>query len=171
MPVKVEVVRDAQSMSDFMLYHIYTSGAGIMTLVMGVLNIGLTVSFALKGRFTYMIIFLLFALLILVVFPYMIKSKVRRQMTNSSNERNRVTYEFADDGITTTTVDDSGRASWSKFKKAVSYKSVVILYDASKRAIILPVEQLGENYDPIVDLIYSHMPAPSVRIRRADAKR
>ena len=69
------------------------------------------------------------------------------------------------------TVDDSGKASWGKFKKAVSYKSVVILYDASKRAIILPVEQLGDNYGPVVDLIYSHMPAPSVRIRRADAKR
>ena len=171
MPIKIVVTRDVRSMTDFMLYHIYTSGAGILTLVMGIVNICLTISFAIRKNYFYMILFLLFALVILFLFPYMIKNKVKKQMANVSDERNRVTYEFDEDGITTTTAEDSGKASWGKFKKAVAYKSVVILYDASKRAIILPVEQMGEDYESVVEMIYAHMPAPAVRIRKAGSKR
>ena len=38
MSVKVEVKLDAESMADFMIYHIYTSGAGVAALVLGMLN-------------------------------------------------------------------------------------------------------------------------------------
>ena len=41
MPVKVEVRLDVESMTEFMLYHIYTGSAGALTLVLGALNIGL----------------------------------------------------------------------------------------------------------------------------------
>ena len=92
-------------------------------------------------------------------------------MQNSRRLDIPVTYEFDDYGIETTTPDDSGKASWSKFKRAVSKKRIIILYDAQKRAIILPVDQMAEEYTAVVDMIYAHMPAPAVRIRRLDKKR
>lgn len=171
MPVKIEIKMDVPSMEEFMLYHIYTSKAGIGLLVLGVLNVLFTVSFVIKRNFLYMLIFLMFSVLILVVFPQLIRSKVRKQMEGAEKLKEPVTYEFDDEGITTTTSDDSGKASWEKFKRAVSRKNILILYDSKKRAIILPVEQLGENYTAIVDMIYAHMPAPAVRIMRTDGKK
>ena len=41
MPVKVEVKLDVDSMADFMVYNIYTSGPGMVALILGVLNMGL----------------------------------------------------------------------------------------------------------------------------------
>lgn len=169
MQAKVEIRMDAKSMADFMVYHIYSGMAGITALLLGVLNIGLTVSFAVKREFLLMAVFLAFAFLILFGLPAFIRNKVGKQMQNS-RLADPVTYEFDDEGVTTTTESDSGVASWSMFKRAVSRKGIIILYDPQKRAIILPVEQLGEAYTDIVDMIYAHMPAPAVRIRRLDGK-
>lgn len=171
MSVKVEVRMDVESMTEFMLYHIYTSSAGLLTLVLGLLNIGFTVSFALKGNYLYAVLFLVFTLLILVAFPGFIKKKVRSQMENAAKLKEPITYEFDDGGITTTTAADGSKMPWEKFKKAVSRKNIIILYDFSKHAIILPIEQLGEEYAAVVDMIFAHMPAPAVRMAKPGNKR
>lgn len=171
MPVKVEVKMDVSSMVDFMLYHIYTSSTGVITIVLGVLNIGLTIAFALKREFLYMVLFFVFAFVILGVFPYRIRVRVEKQMQDSRRLGIPVTYEFSDEGVFTETPDDSGKASWKVFKRAVSRKRILILYDASKQAIILPVDQIQDSYTQIVDLIYKNMPAPAVRIHRLDHKK
>lgn len=171
MPVKVEVKMDVPSMTEFMVYHIYSSGIGIASMVLGVLNVGLTVTFAMKKQYLYMALFFAFAFIILGIFPGLIRKRVAKQMEHSRRLNIPVTYAFDEYGIETTTPDDSGKASWGKFKKAVSRKGIIILYDHAKQTIILPVNQIEQEYTDIVDLIYAHMPAPAVRIRRADGKK
>ncbi len=171
MPVKVEVRLDVESMTEFMLYHIYTGSAGALTLVLGALNIGLTVSFALGGKYLYAVLFLVFTLLILLAFPKFIKSKVKRQMEGATKLKEPLNYEFNDEGVATVTTSDRKTKQWDQFKKAVSRKKTIILYDHSRRAIILPVEQLGESYTAVVDMIAAHMPGEAVKIIRTDGKK
>lgn len=170
MSVKVEIKMDAQSMSDFMVYHIFSSTAGMIALALGALNAGFVVSFLIRGNLALALLFLVFVIVILAGFPYLIRRKVQRQMENSSRLSAPVTYEFDEGGVTTTTQDDSGKASWSKFQKIVSHKKLIIFYDEAKRAIVLPVQQLGDDYTAIVDLIYDHVPQRLVKIRRVDRK-
>lgn len=168
MPVKVEITLDVDSMTEFMLYHIYTGSAGVLTLVLGALNAGLTLSFALAGKYLYALMFLVFTFLILVAFPNFIKSKVKKQMEGGKKLKEPLTYEFDDEGVATVTASDSRKKPWAQFKKAVSRKKTIILYDASRRAIILPIEQLGESYTAVVDAITAHMPGSAVKIIRTD---
>lgn len=170
MSVKIDVKLDVQSMGDFMIHQIFTSVAGITAIVLGIFNIALSYAFLKRQEYIQMVVFILFAILILWVFPWFVRYRVRK-MKDSRQMTETVTYEFSEDGITTITSKDSGKASWKRFKKAVSKKQIVILYADKKQAIILPVSQMGENYTAIVDMIYEHMPAPAVRIRRLDGKR
>ncbi len=162
---------DVPSMIDLTMNRIYTSGAGIAALVLAVLNILFFIVLAFRGEYLKMLTFLIFPALVLAVFPWFVGHKVERQMKNAVKLKEPVIYEFDDEGITTTTVDDSGKASWGKFKRAVSKKSAIILYDASKQAIVLPIGQLGEDYTAVVDMIFAHMPAPAVRITRTDRRK
>lgn len=171
MSVKLEVKLDAQSMTDFMIYHIYTSGAGMTAIVLGMLNVGLTIAFVMRQQYLLAVVFCAFVLLIFGAFPAFIKNKVKKQMANSKRLEETVTYEFMEDGIVTTTSADSGKASWSKFKRAISRKRIIFLYDKQRRAIILPVVQLGDRYTEVVDMIFANMPAPAVRIRRLDGRK
>jgi len=162
---------DVPSMTDLTLHRIYTSGAGITAMVLTVLNIIFFIVLLFQGEYLRMLLFLIFPLLVLIVLPMFVGHKVEKRMENAVKLKEPVVYEFDDEGITTTTVDDSGKASWEKFKRAVSRKSTIILYDASRQAIVLPVRQLGEDYTAVVDMIFAHMPAPAVRIIRTDGKR
>lgn len=170
MSVKVEVRLDADSLADFMIHNVYVSAVGILAMALGVLNIGLSVAFAVQRKYLYMLLFIGFTILIVVVLPYFVRKNVKKKMEGSRRTKETVTYEFTENGIITTTTEDSGRASWSKFKKAISKKYILVLYADNKQAIILPINQLGDKYPDVVDMIYAHMPAPAVRIRRPDKK-
>ena len=164
MPVEVKVTLDVESMSEFMIYHIYTSRVGAFLLALGALNVGLAVAFALHGEAMLTLVFAVFAILVFFGMPASIKSRVA-SMKDSRRMTESVTYEFSEEGIKTTT-EKTGKASWGKFQKAISKKHILILYDDKKNAIILPIAQLGEKYQKIIDIITAQMPENAVRIKR-----
>ena len=153
MPIKVQVRVGAEVMIDFMLYHIYASAVGVITIILGILNIGLGIAFASRKEFLYMAGAFAFAVVVLVIYPQTIKNRVKRQMERMENKDALVTYTFSEDGVET-----------------VSRKRLLLLYDDKKQAVILPIDQIQEEYAQIVDMISAHMPAPAVRIKRLDAK-
>ncbi|MCP1103257.1 hypothetical protein M2454_002635 [Aequitasia blattaphilus] len=171
MSVKIKVQLDEQSMVDFMMYQIFTGGVGILCIVLGIINIGLVYVFLSRRDYPLALIFGVFILLIFVIFPMMIKRKVITQMRSSNGLKAPVSYEFSDEGIKTVTNRGSGKASWKAFKKAVSRKGIIMLFDGKKQSIILPVSQMGDDYTQVVDYIFHNMPAPAVRINRLDRKR
>ena len=163
--VEVKVTLDVESMSEFMLYHIYSSAVGAFLLVLGALNIGLAAAFGMNGEMALTLVFVVFALLLLLGMPISIKSRVA-SMKDSRRLTEAVIYEFGEDGIQTTTSDRTGKASWGKFQKAVSRKHILILYDDKKKAIILPIAQLGEKYQEIENIIRRKMPEKNIHIRK-----
>lgn len=165
MSVTVEVRLDAKSMADFMVYHIFTGKAGILTLVLGGLNVGFAVTFISGGRFGLAGMFVAFAILVLAGIPYLIRKKVMNQVEASERLRALIRYTFDEEGIETVTPDDSGKAEWAHFTKALSRKRIIILYDGERHAIVLPVDELGDQYRPVVDMIRTHMPASAMKIR------
>ncbi len=170
MPVKINVKLDIVSMEDYMVHRIYTSIPGVIAVIVGALNVALCFAFFQKREYMQLAVSAVVAALFLIGIPYYVRFKVAK-MKNSRRLTETVTYEFSDEGIVTTTSQDSGKASWSKFKRAVSKNQIIMLYDERKQAIILPVSQMGDSYTEIVDMIYEHLPAPAVRIRRKDGKK
>ena len=69
MPVEVKVTLDVESMSEFMIYHIYTSRVGAFLLALGALNVGLAVAFALHGEAMLTLVFAVFAICLLYTSP------------------------------------------------------------------------------------------------------
>ena len=171
MPVEVKIKMDVESMTDFMFYHIYSGPVGMMTMGLGALNVGCVVAFILRGDYLMMLLFLAFAILIIGVFPFYIKRKVAKQMEHSKRLAVEVVYKFDDEGIETTTSYDSGKAPWDMFKKAAATKKNIIIYDASKRAVILPLHQIEEKKGEIAALIQKHMPASAVKLQKAFGKK
>ncbi len=171
MPIKVDIRLDEESMIEYTLHQVYSKGAGILSIIMGILNIALVYVFLQRGEYGKMVLFAGMAVLILVGFPIYIRRSMKKQLQGHERIGVPVAYEFSDSGIKTSTGGRSGQASWGTFKKAASRKGIIMLFDAKKQAIVLPTEQLGDHYTEIVDLIFKKMPAPAVRIRRIDKKR
>jgi len=171
MSVKIDISLDEQSMIDFMMYQIYTKGAGIISLVLGVLNALFVIVFAYRKELAQALLFMIFTFVLLIGFPYLIKRSMRKNIGDNKRIMTPVTYEFSKEGIRTTTGGKSGQASWKAFTRALSRKRLIILFDSKKQSIILPVDQLGDSYADVVNLIVENMPAPAVRINRLDKKK
>lgn len=170
MEVKVKITLDVNAMSEFMIYHIYTGKAGMAILALGALNTGLAAAFGGRGDWVMTAVFAVFSLLLLFGFPFAIRRKVA-SMKGAKRLTEPVEYTFNEEGIQTVTPEKTGKASWKRFQKAVSRKNILILYDAQRHAIILPIEQLGDQYNAVVDMIVSHIPPSGVRIKKQEDRR
>lgn len=171
MPISVDIKLDEQSIIDYSMYQIYTRGVGVVSIILGVINVLFVYVFFRRGEYIQLAIFALFAVLVIFVLPAVLKNSIKKNISKDKRLDYPVTYEFSEEGIKTIVGKKSGKASWKAFAKAISRKRIIVLFDTKKQSIILPVAQLGDNYTEIVDLIFNNMPAPAVRINRLDRKK
>lgn len=164
MEVKIEVHMNEQSMIDFMTHHIYTSVIGMVTVALGILNIGLTFAFLVKREYMQALLFAAFVLLIFLVFPWFIQKRVGESFRASDKQREPAVYTFTDEGIMVEKSEATGLIPWTEFSKAIKKKRILILYRQNKKGVVFPLEQMDEQYNEAVKMICEHMPAPKVRI-------
>lgn len=164
MAAKVQIRMNAQIMADYMVYQVFKSTPGIAAVALAALNAGLAVALAIGRRYPFALLCLLVVLVVGLGFPRLIRRRVTKRMEGYTRLTEPVTYEFTEKGVTTTTFNDSGTASWGKFTRAVQRKNLLLLYAGRSQAIILPIDQIGDEYAAITELIRTHMPAGAVRI-------
>lgn len=168
--VKISVTLDAAAISEFMLYHIYSGPVGMAVLFLGILNAVLTYVFALKKEAALTVVFAVFALLLLLCFPFVIRNRISALQSSRKFVKPAV-YSFSDQGIRTESTDKTRQVDWKDLKKAVTRKHILILYDAQKRAMVIPLEQLGEHYGTVAGMIRSYTKGCTIRIRRSPDRR
>ena len=116
------------------------------------------------------VIFAVFALFLLFGFPAVIKNRVST-LQGKKKFIKPVEYIFDQKGIQTVAADKEKTVAWENMRKAVSRKHILILYDDKKHAMVLPVAQLGEEYEAVVDMISAHIPPAGVHIRKRQDRR
>ena len=165
MSVKFQVQMTDKYMYDFMLYHNYTHASGLMNAIAGVLCLAVFLTKVTNGDIQASAIWLMCAILFLVINPQSMKSKAKMQVKNTPMFQKPLEYEVSETGISVKQDDQEVQNAWEDFTKAVSTSQSVILYMGRVRAIILPKECMGEQYEQVLKLIHTHMPPKKVKIR------
>lgn len=164
MSVEMTVRMDKETMGDFMVHHIYAGGLGMIILVLGALNVGFGLVFLMKGKVALAALFVLLAGLVFLAFPWLIRSRVSKQMKQRPHLSDPVRYIFQEDGVETITEAESGKASWKKFKRVVWKGRVLILYAEGAKAILLPIEQIKGQLPEIIELLQRKLPPSEIKI-------
>ena len=165
MSVKFQVQMTDKYMYDFMLYHNYTHASGLMSTIAGVLCFAVFLTKVTGGDMQSSIIWLMCSILMLVINPQNMKSRAKMQVKNTPMYQKPFEYEIHDEGITVRQDDQEVKNAWEDFTKAVSTGKSVLLYIGRIRAIILPKECMGEQYEEVLRMIHTHMPPKKVKIR------
>ena len=121
-----QITLDAEAITEFMMYQIYTGGAGIAVLALGALNAGLAVAFGIRREWFMMLLFAVFALLLFFGFPAVIKNRVS-VLQGQKKFVKPVEYIFDQEGIRTMAAEREKRVPWENVKKAVSRKHTLPL--------------------------------------------
>ena len=158
MSVEFDVNMTCGKMYDYMLRHTFTSFAGLVGELLGIV---LVVGFFAYGQWLYLI------LGIVCVFyqPVALYMRARRQVKTNPVFSKPLHYRLDDNGITVTSGEDSDTLSWDKMYRAVSTSRSVIVYTNRVNACIFPKDDMGAVKDDAIAVISTHMDAKQVNIR------
>lgn len=167
--VAIDVKMTKKAMFDFMLYTSYTSFSGLSGGVFGVITLMLAVRTMMSGNPSAAAPFVLCTILFLVAIPMQMKMRANEQVLRTPMFQKPIHYELTEEGVKVSQDGASAVNAWEDFRKAVSTGQSVILYITKARAIILPKESIGEDYQAVVKMISTHMPPKKVKIRHVSA--
>ena len=123
---------------DYMLYHTYTSAAGLLGSVVGAL---LVVVFFMG----YGALFLIAGIVILAYLPWTLFIKSRRQYLANPAFKEPLHYTMTQEGVAVSQKGEVQSQKWEDMYKAVSTSRSLILYTSPVNASIFPKKDLGEK--------------------------
>ncbi len=158
MKAEFDVNMTTGKMYDYMLRHTFTSFAGVVGEVLGIV---LVVGFFVTGQWLYLI-----AGVVCVVYqPVALYMRARRQVNSNEVFKMPLHYTLDDEGITVKSGDNTDSLPWEKMYKAVSTNRSVILYTGRVNACIFPKDDMGDRKDEVIRIISTHMDPKQVNIR------
>ncbi len=158
MSAQFDVKMTTGKMYDYMLRHTFTSFAGIVGELLGLL---LVVGFFMYGNWIYLV-----AGVVCVFYqPVALYYRSARQVKGNEAFKEPLHYTVDDAGITVKSGDSTESLSWDKMYKAVSTSRSVILYTGRVNACVFPKEDMGDVKDDVIRIISAHMDPKQVNIR------
>ena len=156
--IEFDVNMTTGKMYDYMLRHTFTSFAGIIGELLGIV---LIIGFFVSDQWLYLI-----AGVICVFYqPVALYFRSGRQVKNNAVFRQPLHYVLNDEGITVKSGDDTDSLPWDRMYKAVSTNRSIIVYTNRINACIFPKDDLGAQKDEVIRMISTHMDAKQVNIR------
>lgn len=165
MSVKFEVKMTEKAMYDFLLYHTYTHVNGLLGALIGAAFLVIAGYKGVNGEYDGIVLFVGMGLLMLLMTPLSLRSSARNQVKNTKMFQEPLKYEMTEEGLSVEQNGEKALNPWDEFEKAVSTGHSLILYVTRVRAIILPKDQLGDDYMAAVKMISTHIPPKRVKIR------
>ena len=138
---------------DYMLYHTYTSAAGLLGSLVVVFFMG------------YGALFLIAGIVILAYLPWTLFIKSRRQYLANPAFKEPLHYLMNEEGVEVSQKGEVQSQKWEDMYKAVSTSRSLILYTSPVNASIFPKKDLGEKAAGVIEMISTHMPPKKVKIR------
>ena len=158
MSVEFDVKMTAGKMYDYMLRHTFTSFAGIVGEVLGLILIA---GFFVTGQWIY----LPAGLLCVLYQPVALYFRAKRQVRDNKAFEGPLHYVLDDNGVSVTSGEESDSLPWDRMYKAVSTTRSIILYTGRVNACIFPKEDLGDKKNDVIAVISAHMDPKQVNIR------
>ena len=158
MSVEFDVNMTTGKMYDYMLRHTFTSFAGVVGEILGIV---LVVGYFVTGQLLY----LLAGIICVVYQPLALYMRAKRQVKNNEVFSMPLHYTLDDTGITVKSGENVDSLPWEKMYKAVSTTRSVILYTGRVNACIFPKDDMGDKKDEVIRMISTHMDPKQVNIR------
>ncbi len=160
MEVEFDVKMSTSALYDYNMHHTYTSASGVLGTMVGIL---LLVGYARDTKF---IALLVAGLIILFYSPVTLFTRAKKQILLNPAFKKPLHYKMSDEGVTVSNGDESMTVEWKDMYKAYSTNQSIILATGKANAWIFPKHDLGEKRYDVIEMISTHMPPESIRIKQ-----
>lgn len=162
----ITVKMKSEFIYDLLLFHTYSKFSGFLINVLG-LAVMITGGLMLgldKIELSQALIYVAAGILFLSYTPFVLKRRAK-QMVKSPQYKTEITYDFDENGIKEEISDNVNCYSWSQVEKAISTPKNIAFYVGKEEALILPKENFGANFLPVMKLIAENITRDRIYIR------
>ena len=165
MSIKFEVKMTVSAMYNFMIHHTYTSISGILGTVLGIVSLYLGAKDISEGYMQTGMAFLAIGILFVFINPILLWNKSRKQVKLSPMFQKPIEYELTDSEIIIRQDEEESALPWEAVTKVVGTSQSLIIYFSRVRAFILPKKDIGDNYNKVVELLFTKVGTKKVKLR------
>lgn len=162
----VTVKMKSEFIYDLLLFHTYSKFSGFLINVLGLaviitggLMLGLD-KIDLKQSLLYVAAGAMF----LSYTPLLLKRRAKK-LVKAPQYKNEIVYDFDENGIKEEISDTTNCYAWSQVEKAISTPKNIAFYVGKEEALILPKENFGANFLPVMKLIAENLTRDKIYIR------
>lgn len=166
--LELKVSLDAKQYYHFNLYHCYHSFNGILGIFLGILCIVYGVFGCVAGKTAepmQIALLFIFGIVILVYNPIALYIRSKRRFLTNPVMKNPVMYCFSSKGIMLKQGEVEEEMLWENLYKIVKTKESMIFYLTKYHANIIPLSEIGDDYDKVCAIIGRYADKKVVRFR------
>ncbi len=156
--VEVEVKLRTTDLYDYNLRHSYTSLAGILATIVGIVGVA-------YGIYAKYYLLAIVGSILIVYTPLILIVKVNQAFIITPALKDPFTFVFDEDGLTVAQGDKTHLYPWGEMVKAVSTSKSIILYTTKYNATIIPRDQAGEKLPLVIQAISANIDPKKNKIR------
>ena len=152
MPIEFDIKITDKDMYRFNMYHAYTGFQGIFATIIGIVVLVVAVVTLKKVDMTYTLLYFLFGVIFLVYTPVNLWTRSKRQILLSPVLKGTLHYSMDDKGVHVRAGEQTALLEWNMIYRIVSTKSNLLIYSTRVNAYVIPLAQLGSQYESIKQL-------------------
>ncbi len=136
----------------FNMRQTYRGIHGIISILIAIVAFVITFVSYGKVPIGYTILYPVMGLVILFYIPVALKLRVKMILKTNAVLSGNLHFLVSEENITVTQGEENGVLEWNQVYKLVAGKKYIYIFSNRQNAYILPKEQLGDNYDKIVEI-------------------
>lgn len=137
----------------FSINNMYRKITGVIWILFSIAVIVVTIYTWGKVDIMKSILMIVIAALYTVVNPLLLWGKAKAQIKRNESFHKPLHYVINEKGITISQDDKSETTKWQQMWKAVRYGDLIVVYVSTVRAFIIPLKDVGDKYDSLIELL------------------
>jgi len=167
--LELDVALNAKQYYHFNLYHCYHSFNGFLGTFLGIFCMiyGIAGCFVKDWLTTAQIVmFILFGILLLFYNPVALYVRSKRRFLTNPVMKNPVKYIFSKTGIMLRQGEVEEEMAWENLHKIIKTRESMIFFLTRFHANIIPLSEMGDQYEQVCDMIEKYADAGVVKFKR-----
>ena len=153
MKIELDIKIDAKDLFNFNIRQAYKGMQGFLSILLPVLLFAYGVNSIGKVDVIYTFVYFVLGVVFLVYVPFSLWKKAHKVVNDPNNALSKTLhYQFREDAIRVEVEDQSVEFLWENIFMMKKTGEMLLVYTNRINAYILPLEQVGGNYEELTTL-------------------
>lgn len=166
MNINLHIKLTAKDLYKFNLRQVYRGLQGILSIILPALLVANAIISYGRVDIKTTVIYVVLGIVFLVYIPISLWLRVNKLIKDESNVLSGVLeYAFSEEGLKVAAGEESVFLEWERIHYVVRTGGLLLIFTNRIHAYVLPVEQIGENYDRLVGLMRTKLEKHRIKIK------